>query len=313
MMNCDLTLPTYDVHLKSEISKIISKNLRHSWSFVKKWLFQHRSTAPVLPSPWQFAWCLSCPRVEHQAHRPHAKHWHLGWNKSMKYIYIIYMMAHGLLLTSIRTFHTEKHPGKAPFAHFFSHPKRSRRRCRSSSPVALVGSVCVFFPINRVDVSLTFFAWAPNMVSCSTPRLMHGFNLSHFILQVDLFHQTFVWNQIASEAQRTSRWVILSDFVLLNLQGKHVWMKCIEMYWTVAIVFVWKWQNVCFFVEAESRWGHSSLEMSDLHDKRTSVLTFTTMTTRQSRLNVGLTLATRNWSKRKMWSIRSTNILSTIL
>lgn len=30
MMNCDLTLPTYDVHLKSKISKIISKNLRHS-------------------------------------------------------------------------------------------------------------------------------------------------------------------------------------------------------------------------------------------------------------------------------------------
>lgn len=141
---------------------------------------------------------------------------------------------------SIRTFHTEKHPGKAPFAHFFSHPKRSRRRCRSSSPVALVGSVCVFFPIKRGDVSLTFFAWAPNMVSCSTPRLMHGFNLSHFILQVDLIHQTFVWNQIASEAQRTSRWVILSDFVLLNLQGKHVWMKCIEMYWTVAGVFVWQ-------------------------------------------------------------------------
>ena len=155
---------------------------------------------------------------------------------------------------SIRTFHTEKHPGKAPFAHFFSHPKRSRRRCRSSSPVALVGSVCVFFPINRVDVSLTFFAWAPNMVSCSTPRLMHGFNLSHFILQVDLFHQTFVWNQIASKAQRTSRWVILSDFVLLNLQGKHVWMKCIEMYWTVAIVLFDK-MTKCLFL----RWSRVTL------------------------------------------------------
>lgn len=81
---------------------------------------------------------------------------------------------------SIRTFHTEKHPGKAPFAHFFSHPKRSRRRCRSSSPVALVGSVCVFFSDKAGGCVFDFFCLGSQHGFLFHPSVDARFQLESF-------------------------------------------------------------------------------------------------------------------------------------